>query len=68
MGEAEMEQMDTAHYNHNLLIPKRLSGLSGISCCSLMSLLLIHFPASLGNAETVRPAQPGFQLAVSKQC
>lgn len=46
MGEAEMEQMDTAHYNHNLLMPKSLSSLSGISCCSLMSLLLTHFPAS----------------------
>lgn len=43
MGEAEMEQMDTAHCNHNLLIPKRLSSLSGISCCSLISLLLTHF-------------------------
>lgn len=46
MGEAEMEQMDTARYNHNLLMPKSLSSPSGISCCSLMSLLLTHFPAS----------------------
>lgn len=64
MGEAAMEQIDTAHYNHNLLIPKRLPSLFGISCCSLMSLLLTHFPASLGNvlgnAEPVKPAQPGF--------
>lgn len=46
MGEAEMEQMDTARYNHNLLMPKSLSSLSGTSCCSLMSLLFTHFPAS----------------------
>lgn len=64
MGKTEVEQMDTARYNHSLLIPKRFSSLSDMSCCSLMSLLLTHFPASLGNvlgsAEPVRPDQYGF--------
>lgn len=41
-----MEEMDAAQFNHSLLMPKSLSSLSGISCCSLMSLLLTHFPAS----------------------
>lgn len=64
MGEAEVEQMDTAHYSHSLLISKRLSSLSDTNCCTLMSLVLTHFPASLGNvlgsAEPVRLEQPGF--------
>lgn len=55
---------DPAHYNHSLLMPKRLSSLSGIGCCSLTPLVLLNSQQAstapvLGNLEPVRPDQPG---------
>lgn len=45
-------------------MPKRLSGISGIGCCSLTPLLLLTSQQAsnagvLGNLEPVRPDQPG---------